>query len=69
MVVADRELQLGPFLQRLARDILRTRVAGLTFQQIVAERPELAEFSACLQGLLDADPLVQSEDGLHYQLA
>jgi hypothetical protein len=69
MVVADRELQLGPFLQRLARDILRTRVAGLTFQQIVAERPELAEFSACLQGLLDADPMVQSEDGLHYQLA
>lgn len=68
-VVADPELQLGPFLQRLARDILRSRVAGLTFQQIVSERPELAEFSSCLQGLLDADPLVQSEDGLHYQLA
>jgi hypothetical protein len=68
-VVAEPELQLGPFLQRLARDILRSRVAGLTFQQIVAERPDLAEFSTCLQGLLDADPLVQSEDGLHYQLA
>lgn len=68
-VVADGDLQLGPFLQRISRDILRSRVAGLTFQQIVAERPELAEFSSCLQGLLDADPLVQSEDGLHYQLA
>ncbi len=68
-VVADPALHLGPFLQRIARDILRARVAGLTFQQIVAERPELAEFSTCLQGLLEADPLVQSEDGLHYQLA
>jgi hypothetical protein len=60
---------LARWIQRTAREILRSHLGGLTHQQIVAERPELAEFRECLAELLEQDPLVQTADGLHYQLA
>ncbi len=67
-IVADRRLGLRRWIQRTARAILRAHRDGLTPQQVLADRPELAEFAAALPTLLDLDPLVQSDDGLHYHL-
>ncbi|MBK8977310.1 MAG: hypothetical protein IPM29_15470 [Planctomycetes bacterium] len=68
-VVADPDLALGAWIQRTARDALRQSPAPLSAQQLLAACPTLAEFGACLESMLDLDPLVQTADGLHYELA
>lgn len=67
-VVALRDRSLATSLLRLARQELRDAGVQLTVQEILAQRPDLAEFSGCLAGLLHSDPLVQSQDGRRFCL-
>lgn len=66
--VASRGVGLARWILRTARRILRAHVTGLSLTQLIVERPELAEFEACLGELLSQDPMVQSADGLNYQI-
>lgn len=66
--VAVRGVGLARWILRTARRILRAHVSGLSLAQLLAERPELAEFEGCLAALLQHDPLVQSADGLRFQV-
>lgn len=68
-ILASAELRLGGWLLRRARAALRDAAIPITVQEILAERPELAQFQACLQELLSNDPLVQSPDGMHFMIA
>mgnify|MGYP003340251627 CR=1 FL=1 len=48
------------------------KVAGSVdelMDRVLADRPELAEFQGCLARLLEQDPLVQSPDGMRFQIA
>ena len=67
-ILAAPTLGLARWIQRSAREVLRSHCDGLTPQQLIAQRPDLAEFDCCLSELLELDPLVQSEDGLHYKV-
>ncbi len=67
-VVARADLGLGAWIQRTARDVLRSSGAPLSAAQVLAHSPELAEFESSLEPMLDLDPLVHTPDGLHYQL-
>ncbi len=66
--VASRGVGLARWILRTARRILRAHVTGLSLTQLIVERPELAEFETCLGELLAQDPMVQSADGLNYQI-
>ena len=47
------------------------REAGVPIRvgEMLAQRPELAEFSDCLEELLEHDPLVAARDGGKFQIA
>lgn len=66
--VAHSSLGLGGWIQHKAREALRHADLPLTPEEIVAEVPELSEFAAALESLLENDPLVQSADMLHYSV-
>jgi hypothetical protein len=66
--VARRRSGLGGWLMARARAALRTAGVPITIDEIVATRPELAEFRACLGELLDADPMIMTPDGMRYQV-
>jgi hypothetical protein len=59
---------LAGWIQQRARNVIRECGHAVTPQQVLAEEPDLAEFHACVPQLMDRDPLIHSEDGLHYQI-
>jgi hypothetical protein len=67
--VARATLGLGTWLLRRARNALREANVPISLQEILVERPELTEFAGCLEGLLQQDPLVQTPDGMRFQIA
>ncbi len=67
--VSRRSLGLIGWLMRRARTALREAALPLTVEELLAQRPELAEFAPCLEQLLAHDPLVQTPDGQRYQIA
>ncbi|MGE3173085.1 MAG: DNA-directed RNA polymerase subunit alpha C-terminal domain-containing protein [Planctomycetota bacterium] len=67
--VARSALGLGGWLMRRARNALREAAVPITVAELLAERPELAEFAPCLEQLLNHDPLVQTPDGNRFQIA
>ena len=67
-IVAERGVGLARRILSEARKVLRAQPLGLSLAQMLAERPDLAEFECCLRELLHHDPLVQSQDGLRYQV-
>jgi hypothetical protein len=67
-LVARRELALGSFVMRMLRQALREIGGQLTVDDILQQRPDLAEFANCLRDLLATDPLVQSPDGERFSL-
>lgn len=67
--VARRSLGLVGWLMRRARAALRDAALPITVEEMLAQRPELAEFAPCLHELLAHDPLVQTPDGERYQIA
>jgi hypothetical protein len=67
--VARAALRLGTWLLRRARNALREANVAISLQEILVERPELSEFAGCLEGLLQQDPLVQTPDGMRFQIA
>ncbi|MBL8752934.1 MAG: hypothetical protein JNK15_06490 [Planctomycetes bacterium] len=68
-IVARRELALATSVLRSARLALRDAGVPLSVDDVLRARPELAEFAPCLHELLAGDPLVQSPDGVTFQLA
>ncbi len=67
-LVARRELGLGAFVMRCVRQALRDIGGMLTVDDILQQRPDLAEFAGSLRELLATDPLVQSPDGTHFTM-
>ncbi len=68
-IVAKASLGLVGWIQQRAREAIRASYEhSLTARQVLAEEPGLATFEACLSELLDRDPLLQSPDGLHYEV-
>jgi hypothetical protein len=67
--IARKALGLGGWLMRRARNALREAAIPISVQELLAERPELAEFAGCLEQLLQRDPLVQTPDGTRFQIA
>lgn len=68
-LVAQGSLGLAGWIQHKAREVIRSRGQALTSDQVLVEQPELAEFSPCLQKLLERDPLLQSQDGRSFCVA
>jgi hypothetical protein len=68
-IIANGEIGLGGWLLRRARAALRAAAIPITVQEILAERPELAQFQDCLHELLNKDPFIQSPDGMHFMIA
>lgn len=68
-IIAQSRLALAGWLQRKARDVLRGCDTPITTGEIIAELPALAEFGASLPALLDRDPLIHSNDDVHYRLS
>ena len=54
---------------RRARAALREAGVPIRVGEMLAQRPELAEFSDCLEELLAHDPLVAARDGGTFQIA
>jgi len=67
-MVAQASLGLMGWIQQRARDALRVCDQPMTADEVLAERPDLAEFRTSLAQLLEQDPLVQSADGLHFEV-
>lgn len=67
-LVGKRELGLGARLMRTVRQALRDAGAPVSVEEILRARPDLAEFTSCLQDLLRQDPMVQSPDGARFTL-
>lgn len=67
-LVARAGLGLHAALMRSARQVLRDARVPLVVDEILAARPDLLEFAGCLRDLLSGDPLVQTRDGVHFQL-
>lgn len=67
-LVAQRSLGLGGWIQHRAREALREMGTALTIGEVLAEHPELAAFEECLAELLGNDPMVVSDDGIHYRV-
>lgn len=66
-IVARRDLELGGWLMQKARAALRAARMPISVAEILAQRPELAEFSATIAQLLRTDPMVRS-DGAKFVL-
>jgi hypothetical protein len=66
--VARKSMGLVGWLMRRARTALREANIPLSVGEMLAQRPELAEFADCLAELLDKDPLVATKDGQRYQI-
>ncbi len=67
-LIALRSRGLKAWIQQRARDAIRRAGNGLTTFEIQTEIPELAQFAACLDRVIGADPMVQSPDGLRYHV-
>ena len=67
--VARKSLGLVGWLMRRARAALREAGVPIRVGEMLAQRPELAEFSDCLEELLAHDPLVAARDGGTFQIA
>lgn len=67
--VARAVLGLVGWLMRRARTALREASVPISVQELLAQRPELAEFLPCLAELLRHDPLIQTPDGQRFQIA
>ncbi|MEQ1630981.1 MAG: DNA-directed RNA polymerase subunit alpha C-terminal domain-containing protein [Planctomycetota bacterium] len=67
--VARSVLGLIGWLMRRARTALREANIPITVAELLAQKPELAEFTPCLAELLRHDPLVQTPDGQRFQIA
>ena len=67
--VSRSVLGLVGWLMRRARTALREASIPITVSELLAQRPELAEFTECLADLLRHDPLVQTPDGQRFQIA
>jgi len=67
-LVALRSRGLRTWIQQRARDAIRRAANGLTAFEIQAEIPELAQFAACLEDVIIDDPMVQTDDGMHYRV-
>lgn len=67
-VIARADLGIAAFVMREVRQALRETGTPLTVDDMLRERPDLAEFAACLRELLAQDPLVQTPDGVHFTL-
>lgn len=67
--VARKSMGLVGWLMRRARAALREANLPLSVGEMLAQRPELAEFADCLADLLEKDPLVATKDGQRYQIA
>lgn len=65
-MVAQASLGLMGWIQQRAREALRLYRNPMTADEVLAERPDLAEFRTSLAQLLEQDPLVQTSDGLHF---
>ncbi len=57
-IVAEASLGLTGWIQQRAREAIRSLGHALTPDELILERPELAEFGHCLRDLLDQDPLL-----------
>jgi hypothetical protein len=53
-------------LQRTLRTLVRTAARPMTAADLLASRPDLADFAGAIDALLARDPLLQSRDGQHY---
>jgi hypothetical protein len=67
--VARKSLGLIGWLMRRARAALREAGVPIRVGEMLAQRPELAEFSECLEELLAHDPLVEAREGGKFQIA
>ena len=67
-ILADPEVGLGAWIQSASREAIRRVGRPLSAEQILAHCPELAQFRAGLEAMLELDPLIQAADGMHYQL-
>lgn len=65
-MVAQASLGLMGWIQQRAREALRLYRNPMTADEVLSERPDLAEFRTSLVKLLEQDPLVQTSDGLHF---
>ncbi|MHC5065254.1 MAG: DNA-directed RNA polymerase subunit alpha C-terminal domain-containing protein [Planctomycetota bacterium] len=65
-MVAQASLGLMGWIQQRAREALRLYRNPMTADEVLSERPDLAEFRTSLVTLLEQDPLVQTSDGLHF---
>jgi hypothetical protein len=68
-LVAQKSARLPSQLLRIARQALRELDEAVTLREVLAARPELAQFEHCLAELLGQDPLVQTPDGTYFKLA
>ncbi len=68
-IVARAELALPAQVMRSVRAALREAKAPLSVEEVLRARPDLGEFASCLAQLLAVDPLLQSQDGVHFMLA
>lgn len=67
-IVALPSIALGTWITQRAREAIREAGVALTVSEILAQRPDLGLFAECLRDLLEADPALQTPDGLHYQV-
>jgi hypothetical protein len=67
-IVARLEIGLSAWIQKRVRTALRECPDPLTPQQVLAERPDLAEFADALPNLMEADPMLRTEDGFEFRV-
>jgi hypothetical protein len=67
-LVAQASLGLTGWIRQRARETIRSAGHSLTPNELLSERPELAEFESCLEQVLLEDPLIQCFDGERFQL-
>jgi hypothetical protein len=67
-LVARPALGLGGWILQRAREAIRAAGQALSSEEVLAEVPELASFRDTLAALLPRDPLLQSQDGLRFQV-
>lgn len=67
-ILAHASLGLSGWIQRKAREVLRACGTALTPDQVLMERPELAEFSDCLVDLMERDPMLLCQEDGRFQV-
>ncbi len=65
-LVAHANLGLTGWIQQRAREAIRLAGIPLTPENVISEMPDLVEFKEILADLLETDPMVQCQDGIHY---